>query len=158
MSVAVVPPLEDHPHRALPKLERVLVATDFSDLGNCAVPYGCGILRRGGTLKILHVMEPAAATGKNKPRSDKGNPKLRTQLRSLVPPEVRDRFRIETEIVENTEAAEAIRQAAERFNANVICLGSHGRSGMAKTFLGSVTQGVMTGSRRPVLVVREEIL
>ena len=158
VSVAVVPPLEEHPRRAMPKLERVLVATDFSDLGNCAVSYGCAILRRGGTLKILHVIEPAAATERNKPRPDKDNPKLRAQLRSLVPPEARDRFRLETEIVENTEAAEAIRQAAERFNANVICLGSHGRSGLVQTFLGSVTQGVMTGSRRPVLVVREEIL
>jgi nucleotide-binding universal stress UspA family protein len=158
VSVAVVPPLEEHPRHAMPKLERVLAATDFSDLGNCAIPYGCAILRRGGTLKILHVMEPAATTEKSKPRPDKDNPKLRTQLRSLVPPEVRDRFSIETEIVENTEAAEAIRQAAERFNADVICLGSHGRSGLVKTFLGSVTQGVMTGSQRPVLVVRDEIL
>ncbi len=158
VSVAVVPPLEEHPCRSMPKLERVLVATDFSDLGNSAVPYACAILRRGGALKILHVIEPAAAAAKNKPQPGKDNPKLRTQLRSLVPAEARDRFRVEPEIVENTEATEAIRQAAERFNANVICLGSHGRSGLAKTFLGSITQGVMTGSRRPVLVVREEIL
>lgn len=158
VSVAVVPPLDDHPRRSLPKIERVLVATDFSDLGDSAVPYACALLRRGGALKILHVMEPASAAEKKQPRPDKDNPKLRTQLRSLVPAEARDRFRIEPEIVESTETAEAIRQAAERFNADLICLGSHGRSGLAKTFLGSVAQGAMAGSRRPVLVVREESL
>jgi nucleotide-binding universal stress UspA family protein len=79
-------------------------------------------------------------------------------LRSLVPADARNRFRIEPEIVENADAAEAIRQAAERFNADVICLGSHGRSGLAKTLLGSVAHAVMAGSRRPVLIVREETL
>ena len=137
----------------MPKLERVLVATDFSELGNSAIPYGCAILRRGGTLKILHVLEPAS--GKNQPHPGKDNPKLRTELRSLVPPEARNRFRMEPEIVEGAKAAEAIRQAAERFNADVICLGSHGRSGLAQTFLGSVAQGVMAASERPVLVVRQ---
>jgi nucleotide-binding universal stress UspA family protein len=156
VSVAVVPPFYDHPRRARPKLDRVLVATDFSDLGDSAVPYACAILRRGGTLKILHVMEPASAAEKNHPHPDKDNPKLRTQLRSLVPAEARDHFRIEPEIAKSTETAEAIRRAAERFNASVICLGSHGRSGLAKTLLGSVAQAVMAGSKRPVLVVREE--
>ena len=156
MSVAVVPPLEDHPHRALPKLERVLVATDFSALGNSAVPYGCTIVRRGGTLKILHVLEPAAALEKSQPHPAKDNPKLRTEMRSLVPAEAHGHFRIEPEIVEGADAAQAIRQAAERFNADTICLGSHGRGGLAKTFLGSVAQGVMAASQRPVLVVRAE--
>ena len=158
VSVAVVPPLEDHRRRSMPKLERVLVATDFSELGNSAVPYGCAILYRGGSLKILHVMEPAAGGAKSKPRPDKDNPKLRTELRSLVPSDARNRFRIEPEIVENADAAEAIRQSAERFNADVICLGSHGRSGLARSLLGSVAQAVMATSRRPVLIVREETL
>jgi nucleotide-binding universal stress UspA family protein len=72
--------------------------------------------------------------------------------------DARRRFRIDPEIIESADAAESIRQAAEGFNADLICLGSHGRSGLAKTFLGSVAQGVMAGSRRPVLIVREERL
>ncbi|MGH8094541.1 MAG: universal stress protein [Chthoniobacterales bacterium] len=158
VSVAVIPPLEEHRRRSIPKLERVLVATDFSELGNNAVPYACAILRRGGELKILHVMEPTAAAKKVKPRPEKDNPKLRTQLRSLIPSDARDHFRLKPDIVESSDPAEAICQAAERFKADVICLGSHGRSGLAKTFLGSVAQGVMTASKRPVLVVREETL
>ncbi len=157
ISVAVVPPPGERPRRSVPRLERVLVATDFSELANSAVSYGCAIVRPGGTLKILHVMEPtSAAQQKKEPPPEKDNPQLRTQLRALVPTEAQNRFRIEPEILESGDPAVAIRQAAERFNADVICLGSHGRGGLAKTLLGSVAQAVMTASSRPVLVVREE--
>ena len=152
--VAVVPPAEDQKRATIPKLNRVLVATDFSDLGNKAAPYGCAILRRGGTLKLIHVLEPSDAADKTKPRPGKGNPKLLAQLRSLLPTDAVEQFDIEEEIIENANAAEAISQAAERFDADAICLGSHGRTGLAKTFLGSVAQGVMTQSKRPVFVVR----
>jgi nucleotide-binding universal stress UspA family protein len=80
------------------------------------------------------------------------------QLRALVPADATDRLEIETEIVESADAAEAIAQAAERFDADAICLGSHGRSGLAKTLMGSVAQGVMAASKRPVLVVRDKTL
>jgi nucleotide-binding universal stress UspA family protein len=156
-TVAVIPPAEDQRRLAIPQLDRVLVATDFSDLGNKAVAYGCAVLRRGGTLKLIHVMEPAGAAGtavKNKPRPNKDNPKLRAQLRALVPPDALDRFDLEENVIENADAAAAISQEAERFDADAICVGSHARSGLAKTFLGSVAQGVMTNSKRPVLVVR----
>lgn len=157
-TVAVVPPPEDRRRAAVPRLDRVLVATDFSDLGNKAVPYGCAVLRRGGTLKLIHVIEPAGVMGggQNEPRPAKENPKLLAQLRSLVPPDAKERFDIEAEIIENSNAAEAIAQQAERFDADAICLGSHGRSGLAKTLLGSVAQAVMGNSKRPVLVVRSQ--
>jgi nucleotide-binding universal stress UspA family protein len=156
VSVAVVPPLESRLPASVPELGRVLVATDFSELGNNAVPYGCAILQRGGILKLLHVLEPPRAAVKSQPHPGKDNPKLRVQLRSLVPTQAAARFKIETEILENADAAEAIRRAAERFDADVICLGSHGRSGLAKTSLGSVAQAVMADNRRPILIVREE--
>lgn len=158
VSVAVVPPAEDQRRLTIPKLDRVLVATDFSDLGNKAVSYGCAVLRRGGTLKLIHVIElPEAArvTSKNAPRPGKDNPKLRGKLRALVPADAVERFDIEEQILESPDAAAAIAQEAERFDADAICIGSHGRTGLAKTFLGSVAQAVMTNSKRPVMVVRE---
>lgn len=155
VTVAVVPPAQDQKRATVPKLDRILVATDFSDLGNKAVPYGCAVLRRGGTLKLIHVIDaPGATVAKNKPRPAKENPKLQGQLRSLLPTDAQERFDVETEIVESNNAAEAIAQAAERFDADAICLGSHGRSGLAETLLGSVAQAVVQSSKRPVLIVR----
>jgi len=156
--VAVVPPTEERKRATIPKLARVLVATDFSDLGNHAVPYGYSILRRGGTLKLIHILKPprAATTAKHKPRSGKGKPKQVAQLRALVPRGADERIKVEQEIIASADTAEAIAQEAERFRADAICIGSHGRSGLAKTFLGSVAQGVMARSKRPVLIVRPD--
>jgi nucleotide-binding universal stress UspA family protein len=133
-----------------------MVATDFSELGNKAVPYGCAVLRRGGTLKLIHVIEPVGAPveAKNKPRPAKGNPKLLAQLRSLVPADAPERFDIQEEIIESVNAAQAIAQEAERFRADAICIGSRGKNDPVTAFLGSVAQGVMANSKRPVLVVR----
>jgi nucleotide-binding universal stress UspA family protein len=160
-SVAVIPPSPAVPAARLAKLARVLVATDFSDLGNSAVPYGAAVVQEGGTLKLIHVIEPETAqagTGASvsKPRPRKENPKLVAQLHALVPKEARDRFDLEADVVESDDVAEAIAQEAERFRADAICLGSHGRSGVAKTLLGSVAQAVMTKSKRPILIVRTD--
>lgn len=160
VSVGVVPAAAvDRKQTVVPKLDRVLVATDFSDLGNEAVRYACAILRRGGELKLIHVLDSskspsAPANAKTSGKAKEHNPKLLGQLRSLVPESAAHRFELEPEIIESDNAIEAIGQAAERFDADVICLGSHGRTGLAKTFLGSVAQGVMTQSRRPVFVTR----
>ena len=48
-----------------------------------------------------------------------------------------------------------IRQEAERLGAHLVCIGSHGRSGLAKAVLGSVAQSVVAQSQRPVLIVRQ---
>lgn len=159
VTVAIVPPAPIGPAARLAKLARVLVATDFSGLGNSAVPYGAAVVHEGGTLRLIHVIEPEAAragTGASgsKARPRRENPKLIAQLHALVPKEARDRFDLEADVLESDDPAEAIAQEAERFRADAICLGSHGRSGVAKTLLGSVAQGVMTKSKRPVLVVR----
>jgi nucleotide-binding universal stress UspA family protein len=155
ITVAVVPPTNGRKHLATPKLERVLVATDFSDSGNEAVGYGSAVLQRGGILELIHVIEPPGVSldAQNKPRPAKGNPKLASQLHALVPMDLVERFAIQEKIIESADAAAAIAQEAERFAADAICLGSHERTGQAKTFFGSVAQGVMSKSRRPVLIV-----
>jgi nucleotide-binding universal stress UspA family protein len=157
MAVAVVPPAYDKRRLVTPRMERVLAATDFSALGNKAVAYACAITQRGGTLKLINEMGPksAEAGGGNEPRPEGSNLKLLAQLRALAP-DAADRLNLGAEIIENENAAAAITQEAERFGADAICIGSHGRTGLAKTLLGSVAQGIMAVTRRPVLVVRVE--
>jgi nucleotide-binding universal stress UspA family protein len=64
---------------------------------------------------------------------------------------------VRTEVVRSDDVADAIRGAADRLAADVICIGSHGHSGVAGAVLGSVAQGVVSKSRRPVLVVRPPV-
>jgi nucleotide-binding universal stress UspA family protein len=53
------------------------------------------------------------------------------------------------------DAAQAIAEYAERSGAQLIAIGTHGRSGVSSVLLGSVAQAVIRHSTVPVLVVRE---
>lgn len=62
-------------------------------------------------------------------------------------------IRVETKLVEGAPAVEVVR-AAGRWHADVIVIGSHGRSGVRRFLLGSVAEQVVARSARPVLTVR----
>jgi nucleotide-binding universal stress UspA family protein len=49
---------------------------------------------------------------------------------------------------------DAIINAAERENADLIALASHGRSGLSRVFYGSVAAGVLHRADRPLLLIR----
>lgn len=51
-------------------------------------------------------------------------------------------------------AAEAILDVAEREHASLIVMSTHGRTGLSRWVLGSVTEKVLRVSETPVLVVR----
>jgi nucleotide-binding universal stress UspA family protein len=60
---------------------------------------------------------------------------------------------IETRAIRGDPFSE-ICQAAEREHADLVVIGSHGRTGLAHVFLGSVAERVVRHAPCPVLVVR----
>lgn len=58
------------------------------------------------------------------------------------------------ELVEGKRTAQAIVDAAEEMGADLIVMGSHGRSGVARVLLGSVAAQVLVLAKVPVMVVR----
>lgn len=165
-NVAVVPvPAPGSEPALVPEFHRVLVSTDFSDAGNRAIPFAYAALRRGGTVHLLHVVEPYALPSPLIPRYEPRRPterqhrrrmhELAARLQRLIPAGAEARGVItEVHVAEHRAVADGICQEAERFGADLICLGSHGRSGLSRATFGSVAQKVMTRSPRPVLVVR----
>lgn len=146
-----------------PRLRHVLVATDFSELGNCAIPLAYAAASPGGTVHLTHVvkgartrfdlydiMHPVPDATLSEAANGAG-----ARLSELVPVDASNKsVSTQVHVLEAPEAALAICQAAERVGADLICLGTHGRSGIAKTVLGSVASGVLSGTRRPVLLAR----
>jgi len=61
---------------------------------------------------------------------------------------------VETKLLEGFVVHEEIIQAAQEHNADLIVMGSHGRTGVRKLVLGSVAQKVLGESHIPVLIVR----
>ncbi len=62
---------------------------------------------------------------------------------------------VETSVVEAHAAWRGVVDMAESCGADLIVMGSHGRSGLEKLVLGSVTQAVLSHTHLPVLVVRD---
>lgn len=64
-------------------------------------------------------------------------------------------LQVDAAVVESHTPWRGIVEAAESKQADLIVMGSHGRSGLEKLVLGSVTQAVLAHTRLPVLVVRD---
>jgi nucleotide-binding universal stress UspA family protein len=127
--------------------QRILVAVDLNEPHGFVVPYALGLCQRGGTVRILHVSSPQTAKG--------DIAALESALRSLIPADLQQMgISVELEVVQDENPSEAICAAAERFSADLLCVGSHTRPGFKAKVLGSVSLGVLQTSPRPVLVVR----
>lgn len=63
-------------------------------------------------------------------------------------------FVVNTRIIREVPPAIGIVTIADEVNADLIIMGSHGRSGIKKFILGSVAQEVLTQSRLRVLIVK----
>lgn len=147
-SVACVPrDASQQEELQIPSFRSVLVPTDFSSLGNRAVPFAYGLLSSGGVIHLLHVTGESAAD----------RTELQTRLQSLVPPGASARgISTSVHIASGREAAEGIRHMAGRLGVDVICMATRGRSGASSVILGSQAQDVVRRARQPVLLVPPE--
>jgi nucleotide-binding universal stress UspA family protein len=62
---------------------------------------------------------------------------------------------VESSVIESHSAWRGVVEVAESAGADLIVMGSHGRKGLEKLVLGSVTQAVLSHTKRSVLVVRD---
>ena len=141
---------------------RVLLPTDGSDVSIAAADAAIAIARMAGVpLHVVYVVEPYPFTGIGSARREGFDEYMaasrhaaaqaferiaRTAAAQGVP--------CETLVVEHAQAAAGIISAAESTGANLIAMGSHGRSGVAKLVLGSVAMKVLQLSPVPVMVIK----
>ena len=62
---------------------------------------------------------------------------------------------VEAKLLEGQVVHREIIREAETSKADLIVIGSHGRTGLKRLFLGSVAQSVLGEAHIPVLVVRQ---
>ena len=135
----------------VPPLQRVLVTTDFSPVGNRAIGYAYAIVAEGGVVHILHVEETLREVAQKRATGQEASVE---RLRKLISKSTLGKD-VEThlEVVSNSSVPAAITAAAERLDVDVLCMATHGRSGLAKAVLGSVAQAVAERCRRQVILV-----
>lgn len=166
MGVAVVPPDGKPARITQPRVKRVLVTTDFSNLGNAAVPWAYALAEPNAEVYLAHVtlstglagelVEQYLPSAELLPQAPaRVELEVAARLRALTPPTAEEKHVVtRTEVIRAPNAAQAICEAAERVAADVIVLSSHGRTGLAKTLFGSVAERVLQASKKPVFVVR----
>ncbi len=124
---------------------RILFAGDLSDRSLAAFGAACSLAGESGTR--LHVLNVAETRDDRKEIEDE----LRAFYRA-APALALDY------LVRVGDAAYAILRAADEVDADLIVVGTHGRSGLDRLLCGSVAESVLQRSIRPVLVVRQRDL
>ena len=139
--------------------ERILVPTDGSDVADAAAAHAVALAAAvGADLHVLYVVD-ADAMGLVRP-SQLDVDEVRTSLSEAgertagAVADAAEEAGVEAETVVRVGAPdEAISEYAEEAAVDVIVMGTHGRSGLDRVILGSVTERVIRGSKIPVLAV-----
>jgi nucleotide-binding universal stress UspA family protein len=141
-------------------IKRILAATDFSEGSAEALEYAVYLSKTfGAELHLLHVLEPpfptldAALLSTVRKMAERDAEKLKTLSEKVARacPAVQSSWR------EGSPASEILK-AAEDLSADLIVLGTHGRTGIAHAFLGSVAERVMRTAPCAVWTVRSRHL
>lgn len=146
-------------------LEKIIVATDFNESAGTALSYARHFARlHNASLEILHVVDDVAShvvpmAGGGVPDIGEMQTELETaarkDLEALVTDDDRRSLRVRTVLLTSATTARAIVSYGRSANADLIVVGTHGRSGLATLFMGSVAQHVVRTAHCPVLTVRD---
>jgi nucleotide-binding universal stress UspA family protein len=146
------------------KTGAVVAASDFSDPAYPALDAGAEeAKRRGGKLTMMHCLEGETAIvdpmgGIMGVGVATRAPEVTTQLKKVARDKLHEAFTAfavqgESLVVEGN-AARAIVHAAETHQADLVCVGTHGRTGLRRLLLGSTAELVVKAAPCSVLVVR----
>jgi nucleotide-binding universal stress UspA family protein len=140
---------------AMLTLKTVLHPTDFSERSHFAFWVACTVARdHGAKLVVLHVVEPAVAMAGEAlllPPDEPALEPFRAELEQYRPRHAK--VAVEHRLVQGQPVDEILR-AAEESRCEVIVMGTHGRTGLARFVLGSVAERVLREAPCPVLTVK----
>ncbi|MFM8275203.1 MAG: universal stress protein [Gemmata sp.] len=136
-------------------IRKILFATDFSDSARPAFECARALARDyRAALVVVHVAAPPrafAADGIAVPLPVEEPYALHARLVHLHP--VEQGVEVEYHVL-GGEAAEQILKAAHETRADVIVMGTHGKSALTRLLTGSVAESVMRRATCPVLTLR----
>ena len=140
--------------------QNILVPTDLSEGAEEALDYACELARKfGATIHLLNVIGVPAL----------GVPELGVALTGTVIDSIIQDHQTALErlaeqkkcsaqigqvLLRTGDARDVINQTAKEIGVDLIVMGTHGRRGVSRALLGSVTETVVRTAPCPVLTVR----
>jgi nucleotide-binding universal stress UspA family protein len=142
----------------LPKM--VLVPTDFSDCAQEALEYALKLAARlDASVCLVHAYTmPVAVWEGSWPFSQDALAQLEVQARAKlesVLSKARETLPTTTATFYNGDPREGVPKLAAALKADLIVMGNHGRQGLSRALLGSVTETVIRRVPCQVLAVRQ---
>jgi nucleotide-binding universal stress UspA family protein len=123
--------------------KNVLIATDGSKYSDAAASEALGIAKRlGSSLIVISVASSDAEIASAKDNVNKVSEAAEKEGVKI------------TSVVTKGKPYESIIEIAKQKNADVVIVGSHGRTGLARLLMGSVTERVIGYAEAAVLVVK----
>ncbi len=137
-------------------LNNILYLTDFSEPSEAALPFAAAIAREyGAKIYLYHALIPGAFVYTTPELTVAG---LEAQEEGAEAEMKRAEAQIvglphETIIERATGVWSSLEQAVKDYEADLVVLGTHGRTGAEKLLLGSIAEEVFRRSRVPVLTI-----
>jgi len=158
----------------LPKIKTILYATGLGAGAPYVFRYALSLAQKyDAKIRIVHGREPLSSSAQNmadlymfkdtaedlfEKASKEAEEKILENLETLCTKELSNdpqgRQRVENIVVAKLSAKQAILEEAEKYNADIIVMGSHRHSALADAMLGTTTMKVLHSSTIPVFVVR----
>jgi len=142
------------------RFQTIVVPTDFSDCAQMALHYAMDLVEPEGTVVLCHVVDDmplsygyvgvAFTAGDIRTRISE---EAQKELAAIVPTNP-NQVRIETHLLHGTPQREIVKLVTS-VQADLVVMGTHGRSGLEHALMGSVAERVIRKAPCPVLVVRE---
>lgn len=143
--------------------KHILVPVDGSTTSQLAVDKAIGLAKAfGSRVTTIFIIDPYPFTGVGTDFSygqaeylSAATAEANAAIKTAKAQFEAEGVSVEASVVEAHAIWRGVVQAAESVQADLIVMGSHGRSGLEKLVLGSVTQAVLSHTHLPLLVVRD---
>lgn len=154
------------PKSALFRPSQILCPVDFSDLSRLALKYAAAGARAfGSNLVVFHAQrfelpayfmrgQVADLTRQHRAEQEKAREFLRLQVRKVLGVQA-TQLPLKFEVAD-AHPVDAVLNAAKRHRADLIVMGTHGRGGSKRLWLGSVAESVIRQAGVPVFVARQK--
>ena len=148
---------QEHPGGG-PVPSHLLVPMDFSDYSQEAVEYAFHVAREFDvSVTLLHVREPAPygfdftliPRGDHERKTQEVEKRIKELARVFQSKGISTSF-----LLKDPPGPDAILEGAQECQADLIVMGTHGRRGISRVFMGSVASAILRQSSIPVLTVK----
>lgn len=157
--------IKDEDYKTRARFKNILVPIDLSEYSDSAIIYALEIARiTKATIKVVHVLKldiyaqdlPASVMEQVIQQTDKALNKRVSKINNAFEKKNKSIIKLSNEVINGVSEAVSITSYANKNKIDLIVLHTHGRRGIKRFLLGSVTERVIAHSKCSVIALRPE--